>query len=1221
MYLINNNNNNNNNNYNNNNYNNNNNNNNNYNNNNNNNISNDNYNNNSLLYDKKSASFRSHKNRLSRRLSRHSSRRPNSVSSDNSSESYDNKGDINDGKYNKSQLDNSNSNTNNKSSLFLKYFGSKKDGKEPHNYYNPNKNTNIYSNPYLSSNGNYYYNNSSFFPSSSNYNQQDKSNYYDQDQNDLQESSQRPYYYDFTSSSKKDKTLYDSKNNYGNMRSIRHYRSASLSSLNSSHDSQHSKIKIRSKSVDPRPRRRSIFLGGGYYHQAGTLHRSRSMDEQYLDDPRINLNTPSSSSSTTSSSDTSSSLSYNHDQPYYHLSKSEKKRISNDIKNKYKPLPDIVISPSDDPKRVFRDIETIHDPKLKYKDYQKKQKIFNVIQALLDGKLPTNQQLFIFINHIRNSRHLKDYSVHLSAEGKYIFNDWLKFLDIAYLMLQEKNKDESLQKFLYYSRLSTQTSIANNIYYPMVDFIKRKRETRHTPTSNSEIKQAYTEIFRIIHLFLSNNKFRNLISDINQLIKEVMVEIFNKTLTNPDEKIKYHNTNKEENPLKQEHDSFLEEKFDSDNLNKHPFIKDNFNENNNDDNDNNSNDNYIEHPLNFNDYQSMNSLNVKRNVSNNDINNNNSRHSSGSYQNISIHDDGIPPTGDKLTASNNPNPYQNYELDNQNNVMKNNNDFLSSSSDEENDINNFYKNKYRSNKYQYKIKRPLSTNFSDQRRNSVTGLPRSYSLDDPNSFIYDPRLHHRHYNKKNSLNNISDKVQNINKRHSFIGEDTSRQMEDMKNRISEKIPKTKLKMVNRTIKSKFDKDVIYNILKRLQLIIAEIQKEDMYQNVISVLIKIFNDFIKNGMFIMKEVERSMDSITNDTNTTESLRALKNIMENLAQGYSLNRLFYSLNNVHEYIKNDKYKKEYIRKINRYLYKVLKDPQFIQSQEYIDTGMDLLDEGYLTFSEKYSHQEYFQKELEIVLMESSKYLDNLLSDPLTRKFSDNLVQLMKDIFISRNGKFIFKKELFKDIITMSLPIIIQNIRYIPISRLEYEDSNYHIVMEDIFLSSDNFLPNIMEAKIKHSSIIGLRKSINNDFRNYITLNFFEIQADIRDVPFWYHKKKGFPKMTDWGVANLTIGGRGITIMTKFELCKNDPYRIIVPRKIECFVDDLNLEVKRSKYGILYSLGSSMIHSKIRRQLINNIRKNIFDMVDNINEKLLNLRDNYNYNNNFSWLKMIS
>jgi len=43
------------------------------------------------------------------------------------------------------------------------------------------------------------------------------------------------------------------------------------------------------------------------------------------------------------------------------------------------------------------------------------------------------------------------------------------------------------------------------------------------------------------------------------------------------------------------------------------------------------------------------------------------------------------------------------------------------------------------------------------------------------------------------------------------------------------------------------------------------------------------------------------------------------MENLAQGYSLNKLLIALGNVREYIKNDKYKKEYVRKVFIIYYK--------------------------------------------------------------------------------------------------------------------------------------------------------------------------------------------------------------------------------------------------------------------------------------------------------------
>jgi len=46
--------------------------------------------------------------------------------------------------------------------------------------------------------------------------------------------------------------------------------------------------------------------------------------------------------------------------------------------------------------------------------------------------------------------------------------------------------------------------------------------------------------------------------------------------------------------------------------------------------------------------------------------------------------------------------------------------------------------------------------------------------------------------------------------------------------------------------------------------------------------------------------------------------------------------------------------------------------------------------------------------------------------------------------------------------------------------------------------------------------------------------------------------------------------------------------------------------------------MINSKIRRQLITNIRKSIFDAVDNVNESLIAIRNNYENDFNFSWLK---
>jgi hypothetical protein len=142
--------------------------------------------------------------------------------------------------------------------------------------------------------------------------------------------------------------------------------------------------------------------------------------------------------------------------------------------------------------------------------------------------------------------------------------------------------------------------------------------------------------------------------------------------------------------------------------------------------------------------------------------------------------------------------------------------------------------------------------------------------------------------------------------------------------------------------------------------------------------------------------------------------------------------------------------------------------------------------------------------------------------------------------REGKLTFKDELARDFATVLLPvspfsvlktkpptnfsilqIMVSQVRYIPIPRIEHNDENIHIIVENIILTSDNFLPNVMEIKMKNSAVVGLRSELASQTATSVTLNFYQIYADIRDVPFYFRKKTGFPKLQDHGVANIFVG----------------------------------------------------------------------------------------------------
>ena len=54
-----------------------------------------------------------------------------------------------------------------------------------------------------------------------------------------------------------------------------------------------------------------------------------------------------------------------------------------------------------------------------------------------------------------------------------------------------------------------------------------------------------------------------------------------------------------------------------------------------------------------------------------------------------------------------------------------------------------------------------------------------------------------------------------------------------------------------------------------------------------------------------------------------------------------------------------------------------------------------------------------------------------------------------------------------------------------------------------------------------------TINDVSHHEFTLTFGHVQADMRDVAFYFRKKSGIPKLTDSGLADVLLGGQGLTV----------------------------------------------------------------------------------------------
>lgn len=54
-----------------------------------------------------------------------------------------------------------------------------------------------------------------------------------------------------------------------------------------------------------------------------------------------------------------------------------------------------------------------------------------------------------------------------------------------------------------------------------------------------------------------------------------------------------------------------------------------------------------------------------------------------------------------------------------------------------------------------------------------------------------------------------------------------------------------------------------------------------------------------------------------------------------------------------------------------------------------------------------------------------------------------------------------------------------------------------------------------------------SISDDFHHEFTIHFAQVQADMRDVAFYFKKKTGMPKIQDSGLADFIVGGNGLSV----------------------------------------------------------------------------------------------
>ena len=157
----------------------------------------------------------------------------------------------------------------------------------------------------------------------------------------------------------------------------------------------------------------------------------------------------------------------------------------------------------------------------------------------------------------------------------------------------------------------------------------------------------------------------------------------------------------------------------------------------------------------------------------------------------------------------------------------------------------------------------------------------------------------------------------------------------------------------------------------------------------------------------------------------------------------------------------------------------------------------------------------------------------------------------------------------------------------------------------MSGRNLFPNIVSVEAHNFIKFSPYNAIKDDSSHDFTLTFAQIQADMKDVAFYFRKKTGLPKITDSGLADVLLGGSGLTVTARVK-SSNDPASVFIVKDVDVKVDTLKFSIRDSKHDILYNAVRPLATGLVKKQLQKAIEGAVRTGLEYVDGQLVGVRD---------------
>lgn len=433
-----------------------------------------------------------------------------------------------------------------------------------------------------------------------------------------------------------------------------------------------------------------------------------------------------------------------------------------------------------------------------------------------------------------------------------------------------------------------------------------------------------------------------------------------------------------------------------------------------------------------------------------------------------------------------------------------------------------------------------------------------------------------------------------------------RNAQDAKNRVKESIPDEHREKMSQGIEE--GKDVVNQsfpperreqFIYRLKKVIVDCQEHKDYQEAMSFFLDKAENYKTEAARASGQGADSANKVAEDPAFNSASLQFRVLLERFANGQSMQPLWDAIDQMYTDAANDQGLRHWWSRLNDYIHKALLEPGFILEDDAEREGKQIKEDGRQYFEQKY------KPAFRTLGQETSHFFGAMGDDPLNQRFGEDWKRLTKDLLFDAEGNLAYKPKLLNDIRRVILPSLLSNIGHIPIPRAEYSDEKIDLVIENLVLQGSNLAPNVVEVASNNHFKFSPYDSIPDAQHHIVTIGLSQIQADLRDVIFQFRRKSGWPKIKDAGVADVLIGGRGISVKITLETNHRRDSTFSV-KDIDVDIDTLKFAIRDSHHDLLYKFVKTVATNTIRKAVEAGIHGALRTGLEHLDDQVTEVRN---------------